>query len=84
MEIKRLRCLAQEIFKTKYNLNPYYMKEIFSKTANLTNRPIGLNLNRNNTIKYENSGLRSLEPAFMILCLVKSKRKQSMKNLRII
>ena len=28
MEIKRLRCLALEIFKTVNNLNPYYMKEI--------------------------------------------------------
>ena len=40
MEIKRLRCLALEIFKTVNNLNPCYMKEIFSKTTNLTHRPI--------------------------------------------
>ena len=30
MEIKRLRCLALEIFKTVNHMNPYYMKEIFS------------------------------------------------------
>ena len=30
MEIKRLRCLALEIFKTTNNLNPCNMKEIFS------------------------------------------------------
>ena len=30
MEIKRLRCRALEIFKTVNNMNPYYMKEIFS------------------------------------------------------
>ena len=35
MEIKRLRCLAMEVFKTVNDLNPYYMKEIFSKTTNL-------------------------------------------------
>ena len=35
MEIKRLRCLAMEIFKTVNDQNPYYMKEIFSKTTNL-------------------------------------------------
>ena len=29
MEIKRLRCLALEIFKILSNQNPYYMKEIF-------------------------------------------------------
>ena len=84
MEIKRLRCLAQEIFKTKYNLNTYYKKEIFSKTKNLTNRPMDLNFNENDTRKYEINSLRSLEPTFRILCLLKSKRKQSMKNLRII
>ena len=37
-EIKRLRSLALEIFKTMNNLNPYYMKEILSKTTNLTHR----------------------------------------------
>ena len=35
MEIKRLRCLAMEIFKTVNDQNPYYMKEIFSKTTNV-------------------------------------------------
>ena len=29
MEIKRVRCLALEIFKTVNSLNPYYMNEIF-------------------------------------------------------
>ena len=41
MEIKRLRCLSLEIFKTVENLNPYYMKEIISKTTNLTHNPPG-------------------------------------------
>ena len=49
MEIKRLRCLALEIFKTVNNLNPYYRKEIFSKTTNLTHRPLDINFNQNNT-----------------------------------
>ena len=39
ISIKRLRYLAPEIFKTVNNLNPYYMKEIFSKTKNLTQTP---------------------------------------------
>ena len=30
MEVKRLRCLALEIFRTVNNLNPYYGKEILS------------------------------------------------------
>ena len=60
MEIKRLRCLALEIFKTVNNLNPYYMNEIFSKTTNLTHRPIDINFNQNNTTKYGSNSLRSL------------------------
>ena len=52
MEIKRLRCLALEIFKTVNNMNPYYMKEIFSQTTNLTHRPFDTNFNQNNTTKY--------------------------------
>ena len=39
MEVKRLRKLALEIFKTLNNLNPEYMKEISYKTANLKHRP---------------------------------------------
>ena len=60
MEIKRLRCLALEIFKNVNNLNPYYMKDIFSKTTNLTHRPLDLNFNQNNTTKYGSNSLRSL------------------------
>ena len=39
MEIKRLRYLALEIFKTVNNLNPCYMMDIFSKTTYLTHKP---------------------------------------------
>ena len=36
------------------------MKEIFSKTTNLTHRPLDINFNQNNTAKYRNNSLRSL------------------------
>ena len=62
MEIKRLRCLPLEIFKTVNKLNPYYMKEIFTKTTNLTHRPLDINFNQNNTTKYGSNSLRSLGP----------------------
>ena len=62
MEMKLLRCIALEIFKTVNNLNPYYMKEIFSKTTNLTHRPLDINFNQNNTTKYGSNSLRSLGP----------------------
>ena len=32
MEVKRLRTLALEVFKTLNNMNPEYMKEVFHKT----------------------------------------------------
>ena len=46
MEAKHLSCLALEIFKTVTNLHPYYIKEFFSKTTNLTHGPLDINLNR--------------------------------------
>ena len=58
MEIKRLRCLALEIFKTVNNLNPYYMKEIFSKTTNRTHRLLDINFNQDNTTRYGSNSLR--------------------------
>ena len=55
MEVKHLRTLALEIFKTLNNLNPEYMKEIFYKTTNLTHRPFNIKVNQNNTTKYGNN-----------------------------
>ena len=62
MEIKRLRCLGLEILKTVNNLNLYYMVEVFSKTTNLTHRPLDINFNQNNTTKCGSNSLWSLEP----------------------
>ena len=42
MEVKRLRNLVLEIFKTMNHLNPEYMKDIFYKTTNLTLRPFNI------------------------------------------
>ena len=61
MEIKPLRCLSLEIFKTVNNLNPYYMREIFSKTENVTHRPLDINFNQNTT-KHGNNSHRSFGP----------------------
>ena len=33
MEVKRLRTLALEVYKTVNNMNPEYMKEIFHKIS---------------------------------------------------
>ena len=39
MEIKRLRTLAGEIFKATNNINPSYMKNIFTPKTNAKIRP---------------------------------------------
>ena len=62
MEVKRLRTLALEVFKTLNNMNPEYMKEIFHKTAFSTHRPLNLEVNKNHATKYGNKSLRCLRP----------------------
>ena len=62
MEVKRLRSLAIEIFKTINDKNPEYMNEIFHKTAFSTHRPLDLQVNQNSTTKYGMKSLRSLGP----------------------
>ena len=62
MTIKRLRCLALEIFKTLNDQNPNYMKEIFSRNTNHTHRPLDIKVNYKNTTKFGINSLRSLGP----------------------
>ena len=60
MEVKRLRALALEIFKTLNNLNPDYMKETFFKTTNLTHRPFDIKVNQNSSTKHVQKSVKSL------------------------
>ena len=60
MEVKRLRTLALEVFKTLNNINPQYIKEIFHKTAFTTHIPLNLEVNENYTTKYGNKSLGCL------------------------
>ena len=62
MEVKRLKALALEVFKTLNNMNPEYMKEIFHKTAFLTHRARNLEVNENHATKHGNKSLRCLDP----------------------
>ena len=61
IEIKHLQSLVLEILKTVNNLNPYYRKEILSKTINLMsiNRPLDIHFYQNNTAKYKNNDLQN-------------------------
>ena len=60
LEVKRLRNLTLEIFKTLNRLKPKHMEEVFYKTTNLTLRPCNIKVNQNNTTKYGNKSLKSL------------------------
>ena len=82
MEIKRLRCLALETFKTANNLNPYQMKEIFSKTTNLTHRPLDINFNQNNTTKYGSNSLWGLGLHIWNLLSSKIKKEKDYKKFK--
>ena len=62
MEVKRLRTLALEVFKTLNSLTPDYMKEIFFKTINLTHRPFDIKVNQNSSTKHGQKSLKSLGP----------------------
>ena len=62
MEVKRLRTLALEIFKTLNNLNPDYIKEIFFKTTNLRHRPFDIKVNQNSSTKHGQKSLKRLRP----------------------
>ena len=76
MEVKRLRNLTLEIFKTLNHLNPEYMQEIFFKTTNLTHRPFNIKDYQNNTIKCGNKSLRSLGP-YIWNCLPKQIKEET-------
>ena len=62
MEVKRLRTLGLEVFKTLNNLNPAFMEEIFHRTRWLTHRPNNIQVNVHKTAKYGDKSLKTLGP----------------------
>ena len=62
MEVKHLRALGLEVFKTLNNLNPAFMEEIFHRTKWLTLRPNNTQVNVHKTAKYGDKRLRTLGP----------------------
>ena len=61
MEIKRLRTLATEIFKTINNINPSYMKNIFTPKTNAKMRPHDIIVRHHNTATYDDKNLISFK-----------------------
>ena len=62
IEIKLLRVLAIEIFKTVNNLNPNYMKDIFTPKLHPKVRPNDILVKYHNTITYSAKSLKTLGP----------------------
>ena len=62
MEIQRLRTLAVEIFKTLNEINPPYMKNIFTPKENAKVRQNDIIVKRINTSRFGTQSLRSLGP----------------------
>ena len=60
MEIKRLRVLAIETFKKVNNLNPNYMKDIFTPKLQPKIRPNDILVKHHNTITYGTKSLKTL------------------------
>ena len=62
IEIKRLKVLAIEIFKTVNNLNPNYIKDIFTPKLHPKVRPNDILVKHHNTITYRTKSLKTLVP----------------------
>ena len=62
MEIKRLRFLAVEIFKTLNDLNPSFMKEIFSPKTSSKMHPNNIAVKNHQSAKYGDKSLKTLGP----------------------
>ena len=62
MQIKRIKQLAIEIFKTVNNLNPDFMKNIFTSKQNARVRPHDLLTRSHKTVTYGGKSLKILGP----------------------
>ena len=62
MEIKRLQNLATEIFKTVNNLNPSFMKNIFTSKENARVRTNNIVAKSNNSSTHGDKSLMTLDP----------------------
>ena len=62
MEIRRLRTLAIEIFKTLNNINPSFMKDIFYQSPYASHKEHNLFVQRHNTVRFGQKSLKTLGP----------------------
>ena len=62
MKIRRIKTLATEIFKTVNELNPNFMKTIFTSKTNSRVQPFDLLVKNSNIEKYGSKSLMALGP----------------------
>ena len=82
MEIKRLRNLATEIFKTVNNLNPSFMKNIFTSKENAKVRPNNIVVKSHNSATYGDKSLMTLGPKIWNALPEKIKSETSYKTFK--
>ena len=82
MEIKRLRNLALEIFKTINDLNPSFMKSIFSAKLNARVRPNDILVKTRKSAAFGDKSLASLRPKIWNALPQNIKAETLMLNLR--
>ena len=78
MEVRRLRTMALEIFKTINKLNPTFMENLFTKRNNTNRRKNDLIIPSRNSVTFGNNSLRCLGPNKEISSF--EKFKESIKN----
>ena len=83
MEIKRLRILATEIFKTLNGLNPKFMEEIFHYSPFLTHKKRNLQVHTRKTSKYGDKCLKNLGAHMWNSLPVNMKYETSLQNFKI-
>ena len=60
MEVRRLKTMALEIFKSLKDLNLSFMKKLFNKRNNINRRKNDLIIHTRNTVTFGGNGLRCL------------------------
>ena len=62
MEIRRIRTLALETFKSLNKLNPHFMNGLVNKSNKSERRKNNLEIPRRNTVKFGDNSVKSVGP----------------------
>ena len=81
MEVKRLRTLAIEIFKTLNNLNPSFMKEIFYRSPYVSHKKLNIYFQSHKT-NFGDESLKTLGPQIQNALLDNIRLETSLTNFK--